>query len=155
MFIWFVYPLIWNASIPASIVNVLVLPVLITLFMIDENLFIDQEATQATGGQIDVPREGLPTSFAKAYNIHSLLWGNFAYLEDPEVLEFDLTQMILWYTMSAVQLVLSFLLEPILIAWGFTSAFSIATIIFYEVYILELSFYDGDLQSELNEARPY
>ena len=67
MFIWFVYPIIWNFSLPSAIFNVLVLPIYITLFLVDDELFIDQEATKLAG--INVPAEGIPTSFAKAYNI--------------------------------------------------------------------------------------
>ena len=67
MFIWFVYPIIWNFSLPSAIFNVLVLPIYITLFLVDSDLFIDEEATKLAG--FNVPAEGIPTSFAKAYNI--------------------------------------------------------------------------------------
>jgi len=67
MFIWFVYPIIWNFSLPSAIFNVLILPLYITLFLLESELFIDVEASKLAG--YNVPQEGIPTSFAKAYNI--------------------------------------------------------------------------------------
>lgn len=143
MFIWFVYPIIWNFTVPSALVNVLVLPIFIALYIIDSDLFIDQAATDlAEDGRI-VPKEGLPTSFAKAYNIHSLLWGNYTYLEDKDLLRIDLTQMVMYLWFSIVQLAMSFLLEPILWVWSILSTFSLSSIIFYEIFFLELSFYDA------------
>jgi hypothetical protein len=142
MFIWFVYPIIWNFTIPSTIVNILVMPIYIILFIIDPDIFIDQEATKLADDGINVPKEGLPTTFARAYNIHSLLWNNWAYLEDPEVLSIDLTQMTLYLFLSWVQFLSSFLLEPLLWIWSILSALGLSSIIFYEIFFLELSFYD-------------
>jgi len=45
LFMWFVYPLVWNFTVPLDLINILTLPVLIILYLFDENLFIDAEAT--------------------------------------------------------------------------------------------------------------
>ena len=50
--------------------------------------------------------------------------------------------MIFYLWFSLVQLALSFLLEPILWVWGILSSVSLSAIIFYEIFFLELSFYD-------------
>lgn len=67
MFTWFVYPIIWNFSLPSAIFNVFVLPVYMILFLVDKELFVDEEASELAGR--NVPVEGIPTSFSKAYNI--------------------------------------------------------------------------------------
>jgi hypothetical protein len=144
MFIWFVYPLLWNMTIPAAIVNVLVLPIYAVLYIIDNEIFVDYEATKLQNG-VNYPEEGFPTLFAKSYNIHSLLWGNYKFLEDPTYLRMDLTQILFLFWFSIVQLFMSTLLEPILWVWGILSTFSMSAIIFYEIFFLNLSFYDEEV----------
>ena len=109
MFTWFVYPIIWMLSTPQTLVNILVLPFYILLYIIDKDLFIDEEATALANDGKNVPKEGLPTSFATAYSIHSILWGSYKYLNDPTDIYIDLTMMIFYLWASGAQLVISIL----------------------------------------------
>jgi hypothetical protein len=102
MFIWFVYPVIWMLTTTSALTNVLVLPFFIMLYLIDSTLFIDQDATDLADNGNNIPNKGIPTSFAKAYNIHSLLWGDYSYLENPDDLKISLTNMIFYFWFSCV-----------------------------------------------------
>ena len=52
--------------------------------------------------------------------------------------------MLIQFTGSAVQIALSFAVEPFLWLWSIMSTFALASIIFYEIFFLELSFYDEE-----------
>ena len=80
LFVWFAYPLLWMLTTNADIVNFFSLPLMMMLYTIDKSLFIDLEASEIAGQNI--PNEGIPTIFAKYYNIHALLWADFTYLDD-------------------------------------------------------------------------
>jgi hypothetical protein len=47
------------------------------LYSLDSTLFIDQEATDLADNGKNIPKKGIPTSYAQAYSIHSLLWGDY------------------------------------------------------------------------------
>jgi hypothetical protein len=56
--------------------------------------------------------------------------------------------MLIQFTGSVVQIGLSFALEPFLWIWSIMSSFALASIIFYEIYFLELSFYDEEQEGD-------
>jgi hypothetical protein len=80
-------------------------------------------------------------AFAQVYSIQALLWGDYSFLIDRTDLHISITDMIFLYIFSFFQLATSGLIDPIMLVWGFFSAFTITTLIFYEVVVLDLSFY--------------
>ena len=143
---WFVYPLLWIVLLNMAAINVFTLPILIMLYILDKDLFVDYEATeQADVYGKQVPNFGIPTIFAKYYSIHALLWGDFTYIWDKDDINISLTQMLLLLTFSIGQLLLSSLLELFFTAWAVVSWVSLSFIVFYEVFFLDLSFYDPNV----------
>jgi len=80
LFVWFAYPILWIITTNADVVNLFTLPLMMMLYTIDKKLFINEEASEIAGQNI--PNEGIPTLFAKYYNIHALLWADYTYLDD-------------------------------------------------------------------------
>jgi len=143
LYVWFAYPLLWIVTTNADFVNIFSMPLMMTLYIIDKGLFVDAEASEIAGQ--NVPREGIPTLFAKYYNIHALLWADFTYLDDKTDLEITLIRMIFLYWFSFVQIGLSILLEPFIWVWAIISGTALSFIVLYEVIFLDISFHDPDI----------
>ena len=109
------------------------------LYWIDKDLFVNWEASEDAKLFL-VPHKGLPTAFSQLYNIMAMLWGNFTFLIDEERLSISFTHMMQMFAFSVFQLVVSSVVEPIMSIWGGFSLIAIGTILFYEYYVLDISF---------------
>ena len=86
------------------------------------------------------PRPGLPTTIAKIYRVTSLLWGDYRFLDDSQNLEIDFTIMAVLYFYSFSQLGTALVYNPVMAIWSVFATYSLLTIIFYEVFVLGISF---------------
>ena len=96
MFNAFAYPLIWTVTTSWSILAILLLPNLMFLYIVDRDLFVDWELTEAhtaAGEMYFVPRQGLPTAISQIYNIEALLWGDYTWLIDETKMRISFTTL--------------------------------------------------------------
>ena len=108
----------------------------------DPDLFIDYEKTAELDNGKNYPREGVPMAFATLFSIEALLWGDYSFLIDRYgTLRVGYVDMIFLFAFSFFQLAVSGVIDPIMIVWGLLSSFTISTLLFYELVVLDLSFY--------------
>ena len=88
---WIVYPLMLIAAYFPAMVNVMILPTLIVIWMMDPSIFIEWSNKET--GQ-NWPKEGYPTAIAKEFLLLGLLWGDYTYLLDENDLHISLALMI-------------------------------------------------------------
>ena len=112
------------------------------LYGLDKDLFVDYEKTDERNNGKYYPREGIPMAFAQVYSIQALLWGDYSFLVDRyDTLHIAYADFIFLFAFSFFQLAVSGVIDPIMLVWGFFSSWTISTLIFYEVVVLDLSFY--------------
>lgn len=142
MFQSFVFPVLWIFTSQFCIPNIGVLPMLFLIYSLDPKLFIDYEKSAEKDDGRYYPRLGIPTAFVRVYSIYGLLWGNYSFLkQDVEELYISWVDFVWLWFFSIFQLLTSSVLDIILLVWGLIGGYAIATLIFYEVVVLDLSFY--------------
>lgn len=142
MFQSFVYPMLWIFTSQFCIPNMAVLPILFAMYSLDPKLFIDYDKSEEIDDGYFYPLKGLPTSFVRVYSIYGLLWGNFSFLEqDKAELYISWVDFVWLFFFSIFQLLTSSILDVILLVWGILGAYAMAVLLFYEMFILDLSFY--------------
>ena len=116
--------------------NVMGMPLLITLWLVDKSMFI--EWTDEETGQ-NWPKEGIPTIIAREFQIMGLLWEEYTYFEDSSYLHISLARMIVLWLMS-ILITLQTKIMFFIIPWAMMSVYQITILILYEVFILKISF---------------
>ena len=136
-FNFIVYPLLYtllNNICPITILN---MTVLVPIYTIMPELFIDEELTKENPKGDKIPMRGLPMFLAEMYSIMALLWGDYDYLIDENYLTISgdtLRNMLLW---SWIQLFFSALFYPFMLVWSFFSVQGLIAISLYDKLVLK------------------
>ena len=162
---WFqlvIYPILWILSTEYCLISIFTMPGLMLLYLIDEDLFVDQTATELDPVDAKRPRIGLPSSIAEIYNLYSLLWGEYTYLEDKTDLSISFLHMLKLWAFGWFQLSISAIADPVMLIWSFFSLGALINVIVYDILVLGISFddamnYDGAeiIEAEYEGASDY
>ena len=144
---WIVYPLLLICSYMPAFINLMILPTLMALWLIDESIFVEWDDKKT--GQ-NWPKEGYPTLIAREFLLLGLLWGDYTYLLNENDLHISFALMLFMYLQSWT-IMFDLLLLPVIIPWAMLSLYQILVIVAYEVLVLDISFDDEDPKAKIEK----
>ena len=119
-----------------------IMPVLMTLYLIDPEAFIDREVTLDDNTKITMPKEGLPTAVTEFYEINALSWNNVDYLYGADHAGIGLKHFIYIEIWACWQILTAVFAEPFMVITMILLSFSFVVILMYETLILGNSWSD-------------
>lgn len=130
-FDYLMFPIVWLINTHYSLISLFTTPILLPLYIVDQTIFIDTEATMNDLYGNDIPKQGFPMLMGQIQSQMRLVFGDYEFIEKPGYYHLNFVDMVQNSGFSFLHLVVSLFLDPLLSIWATWSLFNLLSTYFF------------------------